>query len=303
MTPFDRPHHKSIANALMMIGYCLLSLASTPVLASSPTQQTPGELIVHSTGKDSHYLSIDPADPHVEIRPQLRPEATAMHQWAEAPGVLAVINGGFFTGNTALSLLASEGKVLARNTPVVTREGKKYPVMRSAFWVDSEGQSHIDWIHHHTGEPVPRRHGTPLSYVENDPEPQAPPAVRRGVPIDLQWGIGGGPRLLQDGRPRLTFHEEIFWGSGLRLDDSRPRTAICITGDSRILLYVTKSARLDELPGRLLQLGCLDAMNLDGGGSSAMYVNGEEILDQQRAVPAVLSVIQHSPNPSNAITR
>jgi len=60
-----------------------------------------------------------------------------------------------------------------------------------------------------------------------------------------------------------------------------PRTAIGYTKDNHIIL-ITADGRegssigmtLVEL-GRLMQsLGCVNAMNLDGGGSTVMYVNG-----------------------------
>lgn len=251
-------------------------------------------LVIHRADADSYYLFIRTTDPQLRIRPILKSRAMNMDQWAKLPAVLAVINGGFFTGNQPLSLLADQGAILARNAPSVTRGGISYPVMRSAFWVDPQGQPRIGWLYHHAGEPLPRRYLAPLPYSNGAVSPLTPPAVEGGIPISIDWGVGGGPRLLKNGQPHLTYHEEIFWGSGLRLDDSRPRTAICITGDEHIGLYVTESARLDELPARLLQLGCTDAINLDGGGSSAIYANGEKIFDQGRAVPAVLAIVHRS---------
>jgi exopolysaccharide biosynthesis protein len=45
----------------------------------------------------------------------------------------------------------------------------------------------------------------------------------------------------------------------------------------------------------MLDLGCVEAMNLDGGGSSCMLVNGKETIkpsdkEGQRPVPAVLAI-------------
>jgi exopolysaccharide biosynthesis protein len=45
----------------------------------------------------------------------------------------------------------------------------------------------------------------------------------------------------------------------------------------------------------MVGLGCVEALNLDGGGSSCMLINGKETIwpsdkGQQRAVPAVFII-------------
>lgn len=61
-----------------------------------------------------------------------------------------------------------------------------------------------------------------------------------------------------------------------------PRTAIGVTEDGSVLLVVVDGradlphsvgATLAELAQLMLNLGCLSAMNMDGGGSSVMFVN------------------------------
>lgn len=57
-----------------------------------------------------------------------------------------------------------------------------------------------------------------------------------------------------------------------------PRTAIGITANGEIIFYVidgrqpgtSYGVRLETLANRLLELGCVDAINLDGGGSTAI---------------------------------
>jgi exopolysaccharide biosynthesis protein len=59
-----------------------------------------------------------------------------------------------------------------------------------------------------------------------------------------------------------------------------PRTAIGITADQRLLLvtvngrqpHISVGMTLDELANLLIELGALEAMNLDGGGSTTMTV-------------------------------
>lgn len=64
-------------------------------------------------------------------------------------------------------------------------------------------------------------------------------------------------------------------------DNRHPRTAIALTGDDKLLLFVVdgrnKSSHgmnLHELSSILRWLGAKDAMNLDGGGSSTLYIKG-----------------------------
>lgn len=59
------------------------------------------------------------------------------------------------------------------------------------------------------------------------------------------------------------------------------RTAVGIRPDGTVLLLVvdgrtrqSEGMTLDELSATLRWLGCCDALNLDGGGSTTMYVNG-----------------------------
>jgi exopolysaccharide biosynthesis protein len=62
-----------------------------------------------------------------------------------------------------------------------------------------------------------------------------------------------------------------------------PRTAIGVTATGKILLVVidgrrarwSRGATLGELRNILRDLGAVDALNLDGGGSSEMVVDGE----------------------------
>lgn len=66
-------------------------------------------------------------------------------------------------------------------------------------------------------------------------------------------------------------------GSGFE-EGAAPRTAVGIKPDGNIIFYVldgrqsghSYGARIETIAKRLLELGCIDAINLDGGGSTAM---------------------------------
>lgn len=87
--------------------------------------------------------------------------------------------------------------------------------------------------------------------------------------------VGGGPRLVRRGRVAVS--AEKF----AHTPNRNPRTAVAVTRRGTFL-FVTLDGRqarslgmrLDELARELVALGALEAMNLDGGGSSTMVVNG-----------------------------
>ena len=60
-----------------------------------------------------------------------------------------------------------------------------------------------------------------------------------------------------------------------------PRSAIGYTADNRLILVAVDGREgasvgltLSELAGFMKSIGCTNAINLDGGGSTVMYVNG-----------------------------
>ena len=161
------------------------------------------------------------------------------------------------------------------------------PVLRSTFFLHEDYSSSIHWTYQ-SGDASEdlRIYPAPLPYREGQTTPVTVSGT--GSEITFSAAIGGGPRLLTQGAETLTYNEEVFWGSGVFLDDVRPRTAICARKSGDIILYVHRGIELRKLPAALQQLGCWDAMNLDGGGSSALYLGGQEIFDQGRPVPAAL---------------
>ena len=58
-------------------------------------------------------------------------------------------------------------------------------------------------------------------------------------------------------------------------------------------------ATLTQEAAMLKELGCWEAMNLDGGGSSCLLINGKEAITpsdkgKQRPVPAVFMIERHN---------
>ena len=90
-----------------------------------------------------------------------------------------------------------------------------------------------------------------------------------------------GPQLLEDGKITVNSSYEVA-----RATNSNPRTAIGMIDELHYVFVVSdgrtnKSSGLTvyELAGFMKSLGVKTAYNLDGGGSSTMYFNGEVIND------------------------
>ena len=94
----------------------------------------------------------------------------------------------------------------------------------------------------------------------------------------IDSAIGGGPMLVQDGA--VAVGEEGFAARSF-VAARHPRTAIGRTAEGDLLLVavdgrasISVGASLPEMASIMRRLGCVEAMNLDGGGSTAMAAAG-----------------------------
>ena len=92
--------------------------------------------------------------------------------------------------------------------------------------------------------------------------------------------LSGGPYLVKDGEVYVDMTAEKLSSVGGR----NPRTAIGYTKDNHLILLTADGREgssigltLNELAYLMKQLGCINAMNLDGGGSTVMYVDGQVV--------------------------
>jgi hypothetical protein len=70
-----------------------------------------------------------------------------------------------------------------------------------------------------------------------------------------------------------------------------PRTAVGILSNGDIVVLVTERSTLKQLAEKMLSLGSVIAINVDGGGSSLFVKDGEILWPQgdRRGVPVILS--------------
>lgn len=118
----------------------------------------------------------------------------------------------------------------------------------------------------------------------------------------MQTAVGGGPVLIQNGQIQITNDKEMKF-AGKAIDDKHPRTAMGYTAKNKLIILVVQGrfpgiaegATLKQMAKILKDIGCIEALNLDGGGSSCMLVNGKETIKPsdaggQRPVPAVFLI-------------
>jgi len=224
---------------------------------------------------------------------------------------LLVVNCTYFsfTTNQNLSVVVRDGKMLAYNVNTLRGTGPDsllyYYITRGAIGIDRKRRADVAWLFTDSSRRWP--------YAFEDR-----PIVAKGqdtVPTiyslnDIAWkwwkmrtAVGGGPVLIHDGKIRITTREEQLFPDSNPNGERNPRTAMGYTRDGHLIILVVQGrtpgvaagATLQQEAQLLLQLGCYEALNLDGGGSSCMLVNGRETIhpsdrEGQRPVPAVVLI-------------
>lgn len=212
-----------------------------------------------------------------------------------------IINGGYFTYQSAyyqLSMVCSNGSVLiGAQQDVWPGDGQYYLPARGIFSHIQDKEYKAEWA-------VTSGNST-YAYSSPVAKPTAPatfPSFDEARDYTAQTGVGGGPVLIRDGVIVNTYVNEMFKETtDVGATINNPRTAIGSTDDGRIILFVcegrnqtpdTPGFTLEETAKILLDLGCVEALNLDGGGSSCMLVNGKETIKpsdgEQRAITSAI---------------
>lgn len=206
----------------------------------------------------------------------------------EAGTKYACLNGGFFGSNASYSLVKYDGTVQAINIKSLYRTyngvSTAYYPTRAAFGLTSSYKPEVSWIYH-----VGASMGTVYSYGEPSPNelnkaPQPVPSASfpaNGKVWDVKDAIGGSPMLIKDGQIDITDGQELI---AIDNTSSRARSAIGHTSNGLVVLVAIEGNNsaggaglsLAELAQLMKDMGCTGAINLDGGGSTSLIVNGKE---------------------------
>lgn len=208
--------------------------------------------------------------------------------YAEEPGNKFVcINGGFFSSTSSLSLVQYNGTISSPNVKSLNRtyngRSTAYYPTRGAFGISADGVPSVSWVYN-----VGTGNGTVYSYPSPSPNllntaPQAVPSATfpaGGSPWAVRSAIGGSPILIKDGEINISSAEEL-----IEVDNtsSRARSAIGYTANGMVIVLAVEGNNpsggaglsLAELAQLMKEMGCVGALNLDGGGSTSMFVNGK----------------------------
>lgn len=230
---------------------------------------------------------------------------------------LLVVNTTFFSfaSNQNLNLVIKEGRLVSYNVHSVMGKGKDTLTWRhtmgSAIGISKKRNADIAWLltdssfrypladqwpHFPVKDSVARPSFRYLQQQFSVPEHRDPEKWK------MKTAAGGGPVLVQNGSIKITNNEELKF-AGKAIADKHPRTAMGYTPDQKLIILViegrnpgiAEGATLEQTARFFVELGCVEALNLDGGGSSCMLVNGIETIrvsdkEGQRPVPAVFLI-------------
>jgi hypothetical protein len=191
-------------------------------------------------------------------------------------GAVIAFNGDFFSPSYAfgaMGLTVKNGQRLDGNPN--DREGRE--VRRSSLSISIDGDIRIGTI--------------PLDQVPNPGEPwnwTPDPAI-------FYQTIGGLPMLVRNGHP-VDLHEQCIQEQGWCPDQYYPRarTAVGKTFDDEMIIVVVPEEwglTIEGLAHLMVELGCEEAINLDGGGSSQLWYDGSYLYYSSRAVAQSVIVI------------
>lgn len=193
-----------------------------------------------------------------------------------------VINGGYFNMKANpckhAGLFIDNGKLWGNATTKRTRNNIRYNFLRATFAIDDAGRPDIFWADNIKKKI--RVFETPIKNIPGKPDSSFNYNI--GKLKTFKDALGAGPMLVQNGKMKIASDEELFFGTSI--PKTHPRSAVGITKDGKTIYLVvdgrqilSRGVNLEELANILLDIGAYEAMNLDGGGSSTLVVNGKLI--------------------------
>ena len=227
---------------------------------------------------------------------------------------LLVVNCSFFSfaTNQNLNAVVKNGKILSYNQQ--TQEGRGKDTLTyihsflGAIGITKKRKIDIAWTYTDSSKRNIYASQYPVDFFKDSIEDINVKYVNEKIPQpakfskwNVKTAIGGGPVLIQNNEIKISNNEERKF-AGKAVNNPEPRTAIGYTKDSKLVIFVCEG-RSDSAAGlSLIQLakilkdiGCVEALNLDGGGSTCMLINGKQSNTPsgkgiQRPVPSVFLI-------------
>lgn len=89
---------------------------------------------------------------------------------------------------------------------------------------------------------------------------------------DVKTAVAAGPRIVKGGAKYANYAAEGYTASDIT-QATRKRVAIGINADGKVVMLTT-TCTMSQLSDIMISLGCVDAINFDGGASSGLYCDG-----------------------------
>ncbi len=184
-------------------------------------------------------------------------------------------------GTSYTPIVDNEIVVTVRNNEVAARQtlGK---AGTGSVAIPADGEGYLLALRSNQSAGSSFAPGTPVLLAS-----QSQPAIFEQYPNV----IGGGPLLIRDRQVVLNPQLEGF--STNFIEGAAPRTAIGKTADGTWIIATMhdrvggRGPTLSETAKIMQQLGAVDALNLDGGSSSSLYLGGQLINRQPRTAARV----------------
>jgi len=235
---------------------------------------------------------------------------------------LLVVNSCFFSfaTNQNLNIVEKNGKLVGYNVHSIAGKKKDtltyYHSFDGAIGITKNRTADIAWIYTDSSKKypyasefaIPSMHDSTAEHSLDYIELHTSLVAGEGggsIPSLKKWkmetAIGGGPVLVQNNKVQISNNEERKF-AGNAINDRHPRTAIGYTNDNKLIILVAEGRSetasgltLTQEAKILVDLGCEEALNLDGGGSTCMLVNGKQTnkpsdKEGERPVPSVFLI-------------
>lgn len=306
----DSVYYGSVSTASMTEDYSAITLDwtkydSTGLPSSIEVYETTSML--NGSAFHAWYAIADLSKGDVEMRVCLPSEAmTIDDQAASYDGdCYVLVNGGYFYNgrNTGLAVVnGSENGSVNAVRGSLKAEDEEYNVMynvtRGCFGIDVEGRPAAYWSGSNSGKNM--FYDVPMPSVKGENKYAEPSQTLPDTPVKWspKYALSAGPMLLFDGKIPFSFtttskgadyyltNYEIMPYDIFGPDVTPDRTAAGYTGDGKVILFIcdgriqsSDGATLLELARIMKGLGCVGAVNFDGGGSTGMMVGSKHVND------------------------
>lgn len=243
----------------------------------------------------------------------VKAKKTIQAQAEAAEGCQVLINGAIY-GNYNIGVIMTEGQMTQEWHGEIegcywATNSQLYQLTRPIIGVDQNGKAGAYWV----GVPqqgtfyyYDRPQANVVGQAKYGPvSATSPVAAADWAPY---YAISCGPMVLYDGKVAADnsmvddthyYTNYECWDESGVYSAHPDRSAVGVTADGKIVLFIcdgridaSQGAYMKELGPIMKSIGCVHAMNLDGGGSTGMWVNGAGMINYKdgswRAVKSTL---------------